>query len=843
MSESLFLNKKRIDLYEGKTITRKIQIGEVSEVVERKSSFSYTIKIPKTSNNIKVLNMLSVNGNTSRKPFEEVVADYVIDNVYLIENGIAIIRSNDDEDFSINLIDGFRGLSNILGEKKINEIDFSDLDHNFNAEVLVDSFSNTEGYIYAFGNFGKEINSSSVQNAEKQAPSIFLHTIVERIFEEAGFDLIGDFFTTNEKYLKEVVTPSNGYEVTPAGTNVIIADILGDIKQVDIIKDLANRHGLLMKPNSDITGFEFKKLQDVLNNRQGANDWTNKLVNIKNETYKSGYAQINTAVFDYGEGSVQNLDGEILIDNFNASLEKEIFKSAFEMPSYNLFGHSAPLPALELFNIPIWGDYVQKETIVENELSGAVLATPSRLKQDGTTEAYTGGRIVRYEDIETYSYREYAVSGAVIGSGYCMVCYYDASDVFISYEIAGSSTLYAQEKVDITVPASTKIIRVAGITANPPKLYIYDTVNYDSAEIASTKPKIMYIEKLASNIDFEYFSSLTVVPIEGQEASSEYVPFLRTKYISLQYSLDNYYKSFKDMLNNFKKVDLIANLSLIDVYNLDFFRLKYLKQTGRFYYINNLTYSKGKVSKCEALELFKFAENYPPEVYDFLRKVNSEDITSLKTIIISQSNFLINSYDKEFDEIETLKIIDGFNSNIKLYQNGNLIDSETEIPFEELNLTATAQILDGSNYIESWNYKLKDKGSGKYSENSASLKINALAGRDFLGAIKPSPSISFKSGQDYNIVLGVEGEKILTGRYSTDPYDFGDDTKYYDFIIISKPTGSTAYIEQNREDYECKIKFTGVSEDLGSYTVRLINTTLNGITEYDDLNFTITEQP
>jgi hypothetical protein len=312
--------------------------------------------------------------------------------------------------------------------------------------------------------------------------------------------------------------------------------------------------------------------------------------------------------------------------------------------------------------------------------------------------------------------------------------------------------------------------------------------------------------------------------------------------MSLQYSLDNNYKSFKDLLNNYKKLDLITNLSLIDVHNLDFYKLKYLKQTGRFYYVNNIQYAYGKLAKCEALEILNFAINYPPILNNFTRKVNSIDIASLKEIIISKVNFFNNYYDKEFDEPLKIKIIDGFNNDIKLYQNGVLIDSEIEIDYSDLSLTAVAQILDGSAYLESWNYNIMDAGSLEYSEEVAVLSVNALASVDFLGAVKPNANISLKLGETTTIVLGVQNEKILTGRTSSyDNYTGDDDNKYYEFVIISKPANSTAYISENIEDYEGTIVFTGSANDLGAYIIRLTVTSRDGLTGYEDYNLTITE--
>ena len=838
MPESLFLNKKQVDSYI-QPITRKIQIGEVSEITEIKSSYSYTIKIPATSKNLQILDMISTSGNTSRKPFEEVVADYYIDGLPMVLNGSAIIRSIDAKEIQLNLIDGFRGLSVVLGDKKVSELDFSSYNHSASKEAVVDSYTNTDGYIYAFADFGKGYEESAVQYYENLAPSFYVNTIVDMIFSEAGFLKSGDFFTTDAKYLKEVLTPCRGYEITPAGTTVVISELFGDLKQIDLIKFIANKHGLLMQYNSNEEDFEFKKIQEVLNSEDTAEDWTEKISNFNEQEFASGYAKVNLAKYSYASSAFEELDGELVVDNENASEEGTLFSSPFEVPAISgLYGHSAPLPSKAIYSIPIWGAAITKIAILEESVApNSTLFPSARLLQTGGQTTDINYRIKAFV-VDIYNnarseYKAYAAKGTVEDADAAMVCYYTDADVFISYEIAGSGSVVSYEKISLTVPTTTGIIRVMGTGASLPLLYEYDNYDYDSAENSSTPSKIMYVDLLASQSQVQEFS------FDGS-VTSEYTPYLTTKFMSLQYSIDNNYKSFTDLLNDYKKRTLLANLSLIDIVNNDFFKLKFLKQTGRFYYLNNIQHTNGQLSKCEALEIANFATNYSPTISDIYRKVTSYDLTSVKEIIVSKANFLVGYYDEEFDAPLKLKLISGFNSNIKLYQDAVEITVETEIDFEDLNLLATAQVLNGSNYSESWVFKISDAGSEEYSEESAELTIEAFAFIDYIPQT-PNAVATLKSGENSEITLGIENDKIMTGISSTLPYDIGDDSKYFEFTIISKPVGSTAHFEQNYEDYEGTLIFDGVAADLGDYTIRMTITTPSGATDYDDKALTIIE--
>ena len=207
--ELLYLNKILVDIV-GKSVTRKIQIGDIGDVSKRKSSFSYSIKAARTTKTTQVLDMLATNGNTSRKPFEHIVADYIVDGVPLIINGFAKI-SKTSEFFIINIFDGVKDLSERIKGLKISDLQLDDLNHILTSQTYIDSYSNTEGYIYCIADYGFGVFTNL--KVEKQAPSIYSYTLFRKIFEQAGLNLVGDFFTTNQEYLTEVVPPAKGYEI------------------------------------------------------------------------------------------------------------------------------------------------------------------------------------------------------------------------------------------------------------------------------------------------------------------------------------------------------------------------------------------------------------------------------------------------------------------------------------------------------------------------------------------------------------------------------------------------------------------------------------------------------
>jgi len=1070
MSESLFLNKIKADLND-KPITRKIQISEVSEVAERKSSFSYTISLPKTSRNIQLFDMLGTIGNTSRKPYEAIVADYVVDNIYLVLNGSAIIRETSDS-YQLNIIDGIRSLSETLKDKKLIDLPLEDLNHIITSQSFIDSFQNTEGFIYGIANYGRGASSSSLK-IEKHAPSIFTHTLFRRIFESNGLSCQGEFFTTNEKYLSEVLTPSRGYSVefgtlqstqkggaqsnqvsdyktsnefinfekgftmtnaaligasvvagnivfTVAGTYkldlsiayglyrtyasilfqlngssksyiyleegnslsklkeitfaaevgdvvsfkisggssfdyenpehqtfmvnysatidaslylqeggqvVKASDYIGDMTQLEFIKDVVNRYGLVLHPVQNTGEFKFKRLEALLNDRLTAEDWTSKLSEIDGEKYVSGYAKANKANYSYPEATVvPTHDGQMNIQNENADTEKPMFSSPFEIPV-----KSGSVNGEQMFLIPVWGEENQGTIVVETDLnndgqvSDCLLLTngnknkltPSNLIADffihsngalvanggfdvdvypvqaGNLRRLVGKIYSSYAYIAKWAFYEdsacttlvsvggvfpttpdeysdsitvpananfigvtrsnfyarlyegtndgslwnvytfnnidpinktYKATGSVNFTGSAFVCFYDINDTFISYYIQGYNSLNEYEKSGLYIPTNCTTIRVSGYDTQIPKLYEYETAEYITAVNEETPLKIMHVNRLDKPVTAYFYNEVT-----GVTASTN-VPYLNLDFISMQYFLGNFYKAFQNMIENYKKVSLKVNLSTIDIFNLDFFRLKFLKQTGRFYYLNSVQHTAGKISSVEAIEIKEFPTNQPPsQIGSFSFNMGHG---SSRTVTLA--NLSTGYEDPELDIPLKIKIISGFNADILLKQNGVTINAETEINASALALTAV-EVLGGLDaYSKSWVFAIADAGSGSYGLLTGTLTANVLE------TVNQPPVAN--AGTDQNIVLPlpeVYNLDIFVSLNGSASYDYTGEIVSYVWSIISSPAGSIVDLIQSFSSPFASLEGENIEENLGNYTLRLTVTDEFGLTDTDDVQVNV----
>ena len=82
------------------------------------------------------------------------------------------------------------------------------------------------------------------------------------------------------------------------------------------------------------------------------------------------------------------------------------------------------------------------------------------------------------------------------------------------------------------------------------------------------------------------------------------IPYLDFMSLYYQREIDKYYSEFENVLDSYKKLTLVINLNTIDLYQLDFFKLKYFNQIGMYFYLNKVSnFKKNKITTCEFIEV------------------------------------------------------------------------------------------------------------------------------------------------------------------------------------------------------------------------------------------------
>ena len=308
------------------------------------------------------------------------------------------------------------------------------------------------------------------------------------------------------------------------------------------------------------------------------------------------------------------------------------------------------------------------------------------------------------------------------------------------------------------------------------------------------------------------------------------IPFLSLDNMDMDYFIANYYKAFGNLLDDYKEIEISANLNLMDIYNLNFFKLKYLKQTGRYYYLNSVTHNPNKNAKVQLIEINSFNTNLPPTTLGTYSFTMNYNWTKTLTIENFTTDTTPQYHDPEFNDAYKIKILSGFtHSDILLKQSGTTISSETEILVNDLALTIEDIGTGTTATNNTFTFTIQDTGSGQYSNQIGNIIANVDS------YTNNAPVANAGADSDYDLYIDNPSTEFLitlNGSASTD--DTGDIVSY-NWTLNSKPSGSNATVTNGTASSPYGyLVLPNEADSGGQYTVRLTVEDEYGLTDIDD---------
>ena len=76
MADRLYIEGNRVDLYEGDQAGMNFAVNNLGDMTDREGGFSYSLKIPKTDNNISIFGYTNSLSSNTRKAFEKIACQY-----------------------------------------------------------------------------------------------------------------------------------------------------------------------------------------------------------------------------------------------------------------------------------------------------------------------------------------------------------------------------------------------------------------------------------------------------------------------------------------------------------------------------------------------------------------------------------------------------------------------------------------------------------------------------------------------------------------------------------------------------------------------------------------------
>ena len=165
-------------------ISTDLGANDLGSLATRTGEVSASFEIDATPTN-----MAAFDGVFNRR-----ITAKVINNGTIQSTGYVLVseRSIKAKEITLDYFGEVSDLSSLLGDTTLRDLDWSDLNHIKTPSSVMDSFSNTEGYIYPLIDYNNVTERESLSfNANDFYPAVYLKTIVEKILNSISYTLNG----------------------------------------------------------------------------------------------------------------------------------------------------------------------------------------------------------------------------------------------------------------------------------------------------------------------------------------------------------------------------------------------------------------------------------------------------------------------------------------------------------------------------------------------------------------------------------------------------------------------------------------------------------------------------
>lgn len=191
---SLKIGEVFLDLFKDESVPTDFVSSEIGKLTERQGIRSIAFKVPGTDKNHKtlgLLNKLSFQGTIGAN--KQIDAELRQNNTTL-SFGFLQITSYDStkNTYAMRFFGGNVGWFQLLKDKTLISMDLTRFNHVYDEDAVVDSGSNTDGYIYPFINYGQFTDRATNDvTFDEFFPAVYVHTVVKQMFEDIGFKITG----------------------------------------------------------------------------------------------------------------------------------------------------------------------------------------------------------------------------------------------------------------------------------------------------------------------------------------------------------------------------------------------------------------------------------------------------------------------------------------------------------------------------------------------------------------------------------------------------------------------------------------------------------------------------
>lgn len=214
----LYIESTEADLSPGTAIGITRQVHDITNLDSRQGDFTYTFKLPLTAKNRALLGFPQDVNSASVIPYRRINAMYIDGGQQL--SGFLVVNTSTKEYASCVFYSGNSDFFDLLGDKKLNDLDLSEYDTYWNITGLTPntftSKDNSSGVVWPIIEWGvDDVNYRTLPvdtrtvNPKTLRPALYVHSLMNKLAELTGYVFDGTFLAS-QKYLTEAVAVTIG---------------------------------------------------------------------------------------------------------------------------------------------------------------------------------------------------------------------------------------------------------------------------------------------------------------------------------------------------------------------------------------------------------------------------------------------------------------------------------------------------------------------------------------------------------------------------------------------------------------------------------------------------------
>jgi hypothetical protein len=217
---------RQIDTYDDLDISLNYQIDDIEDITSKKASFSKTILLPGTPNNNSFFeNIFEINidiSESSYNPKRSLPVQVFIGDEQIFYGNLQLLNIITNQklvEYEVVITGIFKNIIISFADYYIDQLNLTEYNHIRDVATIIYSYDNIiyvsntlqsvypgTGYIYPIIATGNSPISTRLINAFDLNPAVYLKTIIDKMFEWAGYTYTSEFF--NSDYFKSLVMPT-----------------------------------------------------------------------------------------------------------------------------------------------------------------------------------------------------------------------------------------------------------------------------------------------------------------------------------------------------------------------------------------------------------------------------------------------------------------------------------------------------------------------------------------------------------------------------------------------------------------------------------------------------------